>query len=66
MKTLYGAPVWEPTAEELAQIERRVRKERAEAAQGAFRFASHKLRTLFVGERAADKIRVDGCCEAHN
>lgn len=58
MKTLDHSEPWSPTAEELRLIERRARYEKAKASREAFQYLAKKVSNLFVGQRAADKVRI--------
>jgi hypothetical protein len=61
MDDLRNDKIWAPTADELRQIEAQARYERAKASREAFRFIKRQVSGLFTGERAAQKIRMDGC-----
>ena len=59
MSKLQETEIFAPTLEELRQIERQARVERAKASRAAIHFVARKIAGLFAGERAADKIRMD-------
>ncbi|HUS95192.1 MAG TPA: hypothetical protein VMX97_00465 [Hyphomicrobiaceae bacterium] len=50
---IWDTPIWSPSADELAQIDRQVRAERAKAAQDAIRFVTRKSAGPAKTERAA-------------
>ena len=56
MKTLHGMPIWAPTEAEMRALDKRVRAERAQAAQVAVAFVVRKIKDTFLANRAADKV----------
>jgi hypothetical protein len=52
-------PAFAPTVEQLRRIEQRARFERAKASREAAHYVARKIKNFLVGERAADKVRID-------